>query len=101
MLWASITSSKVTDPFFCSLDRAANEAVRKILKTRFNEHTVVAVLHSLESVDDFDKVLVMDKGRVVEFDTPGALMSVQSVFRELFNSQYREGHHGYRSGTHQ
>jgi ABC-type multidrug transport system fused ATPase/permease subunit len=43
----------------------------------------------LENILDFDRIAVMDAGKIVEYDSPTALMAKQSMFRALYDSSNR------------
>ena len=68
--------------------------MQNIIDTEFAEHTVLAVMHRLGFVDRYDKVLLLDAGRLVEFDSPHALLERPSAFLELFKAsgQKKKGH---------
>lgn len=62
--------------------------MQRIIREEFKEKTVVAVVHRLDTVMDFDKIAVLDKGKLVEFDSPANLMEKQQgVFKGLWSSQ--------------
>lgn len=45
------------------------------------------IAHRLDTLLDFDKVAVLDKGSLVEFDAPGALLkNEQSQFARLYRA---------------
>ncbi|KAJ3402215.1 hypothetical protein CcCBS67573_g01814 [Chytriomyces confervae] len=72
-----------------SVDPESESALRQVLQQQFAGVTVLAVLHRLQAsvLDDFDKVLVMDAGRVAEFDSPRALLEREgSIFASLYNA---------------
>jgi ATP-binding cassette subfamily C (CFTR/MRP) protein 1 len=54
------------------------------------EKTVVSVLHRLETAVKYDKILVLDEGKVVDFGTPDAV--IQRC--ELFGAFRRQGNGG-------
>lgn len=68
-----------------SLDQETSDIIDGVLRTWFKDWTILAIAHKLDSILDFDKVAVLDAGRLVEFDEPRRLLdSDGSVFKELF-----------------
>ncbi|KAL9488539.1 hypothetical protein ACSS6W_000816 [Trichoderma asperelloides] len=57
-----------------SLDKETEQMVRTTINTHFKNHTVISIAHHLETILDFDRVVVMDKGRVVEIGSPRELL---------------------------
>lgn len=58
--------------------------MQRILRTEFADRTILAISHRLSAVMDFDRVVVMDGGRVAEVDSPKALMANKgSLFAAL------------------
>lgn len=58
-----------------------------LIRTEFRGWTIVSVVHRLKSILDFDRVVVMDQGRIGECDTPGNLLADQgSTFARLYRS---------------
>ena len=54
---------------------------------KFKDSTVLTIAHRLNTIMDYDKVLVLDGGRVVEFDEPEMLMRNGGTFAEMVKSQ--------------
>ncbi|KAF9156295.1 Canalicular multispecific organic anion transporter 2 [Actinomortierella ambigua] len=57
-----------------SVDLATDALIQKAIRVDLAESTVVTIAHRLNTIIDFDKVLVLDRGQVVEFDSPHALL---------------------------
>jgi ATP-binding cassette, subfamily C (CFTR/MRP), member 1 len=49
----------------------------------FANRTIITVAHRINTILDSDRVVVLDKGEVVEFDTPKELLKKQGVFHGL------------------
>jgi len=72
------------DEVSSSVDQATEKVMQEIIRTEFEGYTVVAVSHRLEMIMDFDRVVVMDQGSVVEVGVPRILAEkAESRFGEL------------------
>jgi ATP-binding cassette subfamily B protein len=49
--------------------------------------TVIAVAHRLSTLRDFDRIVVLQRGRIVQDGPPGELEQVPGVYRELLSRQ--------------
>lgn len=56
-----------------ALDSAAEQHTQDILFTHFRDTTIIAIMHKIEYIHRYDRVLVLDEGRVVAFDTPAKI----------------------------
>jgi ATP-binding cassette subfamily C (CFTR/MRP) protein 1 len=71
-----------------SVDIDTDKAMQKIIREDFKDKTILAVAHRLDTILDFDRIVVLDRGRVVEQGPPGQLLSKRgSAFRELYDAQ--------------
>ena len=70
-----------------SLDDVTDALVQRIIRQKFARHTIIAVAHKLDTITDFDKVAVLDKGTLLEFDSPYKLLAQRSsAFSQLYRS---------------
>jgi len=75
------------DEFTSSMDHETEVLVREIVARDLRGRTVVEVLHRLEHILDFDMVVVLDQGRVVEAGHPEELLqNEEGVLRDLYQS---------------
>lgn len=73
------------DEVSSSVDMDTDRAMHKCIMSEFEGYTIVMVSHRLEMVMDFDRVVVMDRGAVVETGAPRELVKADgSMFKELW-----------------
>jgi ATP-binding cassette subfamily C (CFTR/MRP) protein 1 len=64
--------------------------MQRILRTAFADRTIIAIAHRLDTILDFDRVVVMDSGKIAEVGPPAVLMQTDSgLFKCLLESQHR------------
>lgn len=79
------TGVLILDEVNRGVDMATQKTMQDIIRLEFTGYTVVMVSHGLDMVMDFDKVFVMDEGRLVEEGKPMQLVDeADSRFRELW-----------------
>lgn len=61
------------DEVSSSVDYATERVLEEIIRSEFKDYTVISVTHRLDMVMDFDRVVVMDAGEVVEVGNPRML----------------------------
>ncbi|GAB9477808.1 Atp-binding protein, partial [Globisporangium polare] len=75
----------VMDEATASIDHETERRLQSMIAREFADATVLTIAHRLATVLESDRILVLDDGKVVEFDTPRALVQrgVGGVFYEL------------------
>ncbi|KAI8850822.1 P-loop containing nucleoside triphosphate hydrolase protein [Chytridium lagenaria] len=63
------------DEATASVDIKTDAAIQKALRVSFKESTILTVAHRLVTIIDYDRILVLQNGEVVEFDTPNTLVN--------------------------
>jgi ABC-type multidrug transport system fused ATPase/permease subunit len=63
----------VMDEATASIDYATDAKIQDTLR-ELKDNTIITIAHRLQTIIDYDKVLVLDKGEVVEFDDPWELI---------------------------
>jgi ATP-binding cassette subfamily B protein len=66
-----------------ALDTESEEAIREALNHLMNRRTVVAIAHRLSTVRNFDRIVVLQTGRVVQDGPPDVLMRREGLYRQL------------------
>ncbi|NWS66143.1 MRP1 protein, partial [Crotophaga sulcirostris] len=73
----------VLDEATASVDMETDNLVQSTIKREFYNCTVLTIAHRLHTVMDSDRVLVLDAGRILEYDTPHNLLQQKSAFSEM------------------
>ncbi|PYH46501.1 ABC transporter [Aspergillus saccharolyticus JOP 1030-1] len=76
----------VFDEATSGVDPDTDEMMQELIRSCFADYTVVTVTHRLDTIIDYDRVLVMDNGVLLESDQPRELLARPSIFRELYKS---------------
>ncbi|NWH63151.1 MRP1 protein, partial [Geococcyx californianus] len=73
----------VLDEATASVDMETDNLVQSTIKREFHNCTVLTIAHRLHTVMDSDRVLVLDAGRILEYDTPHNLLKQKGAFSEM------------------
>ncbi|GAA3764464.1 ABC transporter ATP-binding protein [Microbacterium kribbense] len=79
----------ILDEATASLDMPSERQVQQALQTLLADRTAIIIAHRLSTVSIADRVLVMEHGRMIEDDTPEALISGTGKFAQL-HAAWRE-----------
>lgn len=74
---ALVRGSKVLilDEATASVDFATDQIIQQSIRSLPESTTVITVAHRLATIMDYDRILVLGAGKVLEFDTPEALQA--------------------------
>ncbi|WP_316195830.1 MULTISPECIES: ABC transporter ATP-binding protein [unclassified Bradyrhizobium] len=75
------------DEATAALDSESEEAVREALNRLMRGRTVVAIAHRLTTLRNFDRVVVLKAGRILEDGPPDRLMQGEGPYRELVTQE--------------
>jgi ABC-type multidrug transport system fused ATPase/permease subunit len=73
----------VIDEATASVDSETDAAIQVVMRKEFTSATCITVAHRINTILDSDFILVMDDGRVAEFDEPTKLLRKGGLFRDL------------------
>jgi ABC-type multidrug transport system fused ATPase/permease subunit len=76
----------VLDEATSAIDNATDALIQHSIRAEFGDSTLIVVAHRLATVADFNKILVLSDGRVVEFGTPRELWGRDSDDRESWGA---------------
>ncbi|MDL2293287.1 ATP-binding cassette domain-containing protein [Ruminococcaceae bacterium OttesenSCG-928-D13] len=75
----------IFDEATSAIDNLTEEAVMKNVMDVLSGKTVIAIAHRLDSIKNFDKIVVFQDGRIVEQGDFAELIKKQHYFHELYN----------------
>ena len=85
MLRGARSKILILDEATSNVDRDTDKVMQRIIRQEFKEHTILTVAHRLETIMDSDRVLVLEKGQVLEFGSPEELLKKEGgAFREMY-----------------
>ena len=67
-------------------DSETEERFDQIIERRFRDHTVISIIHKLHNIFQFDKVAVMENGRLAEYGSPHDLLARDGLFKQIYGS---------------
>ena len=78
------TKILVLDEATAACDLETDRLIQTTIKEKFNEWTVMTIAHRLNTVLDYNRILVLDNGVIVEMDSPKNLLKrSDSLFYSL------------------
>ena len=78
----------VMDEATANVDFKTDNLIQEVIRHKFKDSTVLTIAHRLNTIMDYDKVLILDGGRMVEFDKPEILIQNGGIFAELVKNSY-------------
>ncbi|KAF7589458.1 hypothetical protein BBP40_004256 [Aspergillus hancockii] len=76
----------ILDKATSSVDGKTYRRIQQVMRNAFKDSTVISVAHRLDTIIDFDRIAVLDAGRLAEFDTQQNLLVRDSLFRQMYDS---------------
>ncbi|KAF7634059.1 hypothetical protein Mgra_00006584 [Meloidogyne graminicola] len=74
----------VLDEATAAIDPETDSRIQQSIRTHFKDCTILTIAHRLNTILDYDRILVMDAGKVAEFDSPNSLLkNSDSLFFKL------------------
>ena len=70
-----------------ALDTESEQAIQHALDRLMAGRTVIAIAHRLSTLQSFDRIIVMDKGKIVDDGSPAALAARPGPYRDLLRKQ--------------
>jgi ATP-binding cassette subfamily B protein len=79
----------VLDEATSSLDSLSEELIQEAMKKIMENRTSLVIAHRLSTILAADRILVFDKGRLVQQGTHGELLAAGGLYRDLYETQFK------------
>jgi ATP-binding cassette subfamily B protein len=70
-----------------SLDSESEQLIQEALAQLMKGRTVIAIAHRLSTLDSFDRIIVLERGHIVEDGSPAELVRKKGVYAEMYRRQ--------------
>uniref|UniRef100_A0A8B9LS35 Multidrug resistance-associated protein 1 n=1 Tax=Astyanax mexicanus TaxID=7994 RepID=A0A8B9LS35_ASTMX len=77
------TKILVLDEATAAVDLETDNLIQSTIRTQFEDCTVLTIAHRLNTIMDYTRVLVLDKGKMAEFDSPASLIAKKGIFYKM------------------
>lgn len=73
----------ILDEVTSNVDHKTDLQMRKVIEQEFQGCTIITIAHRLDFIANYDRIVVLEQGQLVEWDSPQALLSRPSHFASL------------------
>ncbi|KAI9439890.1 ABC transporter [Lactarius indigo] len=82
---ALVKDSKVLilDEATASVDYETDRKIQETIANEFRDRTILCIAHRLRTIISYDRICVLDNGKIIEFDVPEVLYAQDGIFRGM------------------
>lgn len=77
----------ILDDSTSAVDTATEKMIQESFKKYIPDVTKLIIAQRISSIEKADRVIVLDDGKIVDFDTPKNLLKNNEIYKEVYNSQ--------------
>ena len=77
----------ILDDSTSAVDTATDSKIRQAFATEIPDTTKLIIAQRISSVQNADRIIVMDNGRVADFGTHEELLAKSEIYRDVYESQ--------------
>lgn len=80
----------ILDEATSSLDTQSERRIQEALNVLMKDRTTIVIAHRLSTVENADRIIVLDEGRIVETGTHKELLEMNGHYAALYNMQFSD-----------
>ncbi|KAJ7254410.1 hypothetical protein B0H12DRAFT_1115460 [Mycena haematopus] len=73
----------ILDEATSSIDFETDRKIQTTIREEFTNSLLVTIAHRINSVIDYDRLIILDQGKIAQFDTPYNLIQTEGIFRDM------------------
>ena len=77
----------IMDEATASIDNTTDADIQSMIRENFADATVLTIAHRLHTIADADRILVLDDGKLAEFDSPSALLAADGIYASMMRKE--------------
>ena len=78
------TKILILDEATAAVDLETDDLIQATIRKEFKDSTILTIAHRLNTIMDFDKIMVLDEGSIAEYDSPNHLLEDgESIFHSM------------------
>ena len=81
----------ILDDSTSAVDTATDAKIRSVFAKKIPDTTKIIIAQRISSVQDADRILVLDDGKINGFDTHENLLKTNEIYQEIYNTQVKGG----------
>lgn len=81
----------IFDDSTSAVDTATDASIRKAFRENLSDVTTFIIAQRISSVQDADRIIVMDGGKITDMGTHEELLEKSNIYREVYDSQQKGG----------
>ena len=79
----------ILDDSTSAVDTKTDALIRRAFREEIPDTTKIIIAQRVASIEDADRILVMEDGRIVQSGTHEELLAMEGIYRQVYDSQTR------------
>jgi ATP-binding cassette subfamily C (CFTR/MRP) protein 4 len=86
---AILKQSKILmiDEATANVDRTTDSLIQNVIADKFQNRTILTIAHRLNTVAKSDRIIVLNQGMIVDFDSPNNILPKHGLIRQVTDNE--------------